>query len=206
MRFRRMEINRMRLGLLGVAILGVFSAVGLLATNFQIYNVNGQYAEAKWPGSNPNLTWNLNFTALPSNVNENGSGVTPQTVLGNAFNAWHSAAYNSSAATNIAFTFGSASTTLFPQTPAIDCQNVIGFADTANGAFPSGVIAVTTIATITNGEVPSQCTSNVPPACSLAVCIVDGDIMFNPTPPVPGTLSGTGGFRNFQSHEQPIRS
>jgi hypothetical protein len=185
----------MKLLLLGVAILGVFTGVGLLATNFQIYEVStGNYVDAKWPGSSPtNVTWNLNFTSLPSSVNENGSGVTPQTVIGNAFSAWQNAKYNGSAVTDIKFTFGTQNASL-PQAPAIDCQNVIGFGDTTPDAFATGIIAVTTISTITGGNVPSQCSSNPPPACPLDVCIVDADIMFNPTPPVPLATTGSGQF------------
>ena len=200
MSVKRMEMSRIRLLLLGVAVLGVFSAVGLLATNFDIYKISpGNYAEAKWPGANPNLTWNLNFIGTPSNVVGGGS---PQTVLTNAFNAWHSATYNSSAVTNIAFTFGSANASL-PQTPTIDCQNVIGFDDTTLGAFGSGIIAITIYATIPSGEVPSQCGANAPPPCPIAVCIVDADIMFNPTATFATSGATTGQFdlQSIAMHE-----
>ena len=91
-RVRRMEMNRQRVLLVGVAILGVFSAAGLLATNFQIYEISaGNYAEAMWPGTGPTITWNENFTSTPANVVENSSGVTPSTVLSNAFSTWANA-------------------------------------------------------------------------------------------------------------------
>ena len=46
------EMTRSRLILAGIAILGLFSAAAVLATNFQIYEVSaGNYAETMWPGN-----------------------------------------------------------------------------------------------------------------------------------------------------------
>ncbi len=130
-------MSRKKLLLVGVAILGVFSAVGLLATNFQIYEVTtGNYADAKWPGSSPNITWLLNFTSTPANVVEN-DGVTTSDSLVAAFNTWKGATYNGSAVSTIGFTAGTPSASL-PQGPATDCQNVIGFDDTTSGDLPTG--------------------------------------------------------------------
>jgi hypothetical protein len=176
-------MNRKRLLLVGAAILGVFSAVGLLATNFQVYEVSaGNYAMTMWPGIGPTITWNENFTesALPSNVFENGA-VTATTTLGNAFNAWQNATNPSDqAVTNIQFAFGTASAAL-PQEPTLDCKNVIGFADpNAANDFSTGVIAFALITTTPNGDVPgSNCPSYTTP-CPIANCIIDVDIMFNP--------------------------
>jgi len=179
-------MNRKRLLLLGVAIVGLFTAGALLATNFQIYEVSGSYYLAVWPGSTPVITWNLNFTSLPANVNENGTGVTPQTVLANAFNTWQSATSPASEpVTNISFTFGSANNS-FAQGPEVDCVNVVGFADpNAATDFGTGVIAFASIGTTNSGggAVPFTytCGSVTPnPTCPLQVCIVDVDIMFNP--------------------------
>lgn len=187
-------MSRKRLLLLGVAILGLLSAVGMLATNFQIYEISaGNYADTMWPGTAPTITWNENFTSTPANVNENGSGVTPFTVLNSAFNTWSSASYNSTAVTNISFAFGTANAS-FPQAPTLDCQNVMGFADPNAGDFPTGVIAFASIVTVPNGFVPgSNCPSYTTP-CPIANCIVDVDIMFNPNPPTPGQGTGTGEF------------
>ncbi len=193
-------MGRKTLLLLAVATLGVFSAVGMRATNFQIWDVNGTTVEAMWEGTPPSIKWNENFTTLPSNVTENGSGVAPMTVLTNAFSAWSTATYNGTPVTNIEFTFGSASAS-FPQAPTVDCQNVIGFDDTTTD-FGTGVIAFTSIATVTvpaGSTVPFaySCGSNNPspaPTCSLEACIVDVDIMFNPKPPVPFSTSTGGQF------------
>jgi hypothetical protein len=150
-----------------------------------------------WPGSSPNITWNLNFTSTPSNVTDNGSGVTPYTVLNAAFDTWEGATYNGSAVTKIGFTYGTANASL-PQVPTIDCQNVIGFADTTTGAFPTGVIAFASIASVNSsgGTVPFKYTcGSSTPSCPLDVCIVDVDIMFNPSPPVPPpATAGSGQF------------
>ncbi len=99
-----------RLALLGVAMLGVFSAAGLLATNFQIYEVtSGNYVFAIWPtlgsATSPDVTWNLNFNSLPSNVTENGSGVAPSSIFTNSFAMWEGASYNGAKVTNIEFTY-----------------------------------------------------------------------------------------------------
>ena len=48
MRARRRRMGRKTLLLLAVATLGVFSAVGMRATNFQIWDVNGTTVEAMW--------------------------------------------------------------------------------------------------------------------------------------------------------------
>ena len=204
-------MSRTRLLLLGVAILGVFSAVGLLATNFQIYEVTaGNYVDAMWPtvspATAPDITWNLNFTSTPTNVVENDS-VTPKTVISDSFDAWSTATYNSSAVTNIGFTFGTASASL-PQEPAVDCQNVIGFKDTASGVFATGVIAFAGIATVNSagGPVPFaySCGSISPnPTCPLEVCIIDVDIMFNPadTFATSGATTGQFDLQSVATHE-----
>jgi hypothetical protein len=193
-------------------MLGVFSAAGLLATNFQIYEVAaGNYVAAMWPtlspASAPNVTWNLNFTRPPLNVNDNGSGVSPKTVLSDAFNTWATATYNSSAVTNIEFTFGTADATL-PQAPEVDCKNVIGFADPNSSDFPTGVIAFASIATVnsTGGPVPFtyNCGSGSPnPTCPLEVCIVDVDVMFNPSDifATSGVTAGQYDLQSVATHE-----
>jgi hypothetical protein len=197
-----MEKSRKRLLLLGVAILGVFSAAGLLATNFQIYEVTaGNYVQAKWAGSSPDLTWNLNFTSTPASVVENGS-VTPQTAIGNAFNTWATASYNSSKVTPLGFTFGTANTS-FPPAPTLDCTNVISFDDAAAGAFPTGVIAFASVWTVNSagGSLPFaySCGSGKPNgSCPLEVCIVDVDIMFNPDD-IFATSGATTGQYDLQS-------
>jgi hypothetical protein len=174
-----MEIKRKRLFLVPVATLGVFSAAALLATNFQIYEVTaGNYALALWPGTGPAITWNLNFVSTPSNVVENNS-VTPTTALDNAFNTWQSATYNGLAVTNIAFSGPVLQSDSLPQAPAIDCQNVIGFADPNADDFPTGIIAFASIGTTKSGGGAVPLTGPCGP-CPLDVCIVDVDIMFNP--------------------------
>lgn len=190
-------MNPQRLLWVGITLLGVFSASGLQATNFQIWqDAFGNYDEARWPGSGPNITWNLNFTSTPDNVTDNGSGVSPSTVIANSFNTWATATYNGLPVTNIGFTFGVASSAL-PQAPAIDCRNVIGFADPAADAFPTGVIAFASIVHIISpdGGVPFAGPCG---PCPRQVCIVDVDIMFNPAATF-ATASATDGQYDLQS-------
>ena len=189
MRVRRPKLSGQGLLLIAVLVGGVFSGVALLATNFQIWEVtSGNYARAMWPtfgsATSPQIGWNLNFTGSPANVVDNGSGVAPQTVLADAFATWASATYRGLAVTNLAFARGASEASL-PQAPAVDCQNVIGFADPHAGDFPTGVIAFAQIATVnSNGDtVPFSytCGSITPNrTCPLDVCIIDADIMFNP--------------------------
>jgi hypothetical protein len=200
-------MNRKRLLLAGLAMAGLLSAAGLLATNFQIYEVTpgppATYAMALWQGAAPTVTWNENYTSTPANVTENGSGVTTSVVLTNAFSTWSSAQSPSGqTATAITFSFGSASTS-FPQGPTIDCQNVIGFADPTAGDFPSGVIAFASIGTVTNpntSPVNFNCGSNTG-TCSISpgVCIIDVDIMFN-----PGFTFATSGATGSQFDLQSV--
>ncbi len=204
MRARRRKLSGRRLLLVGVAIFGVLSAAGVLATEFEIFETSsGKFADAMWPGASPDVHWNLNFatTSKPANVVENG-GPSASTVLTNAFAAWHDAQYKGSSVTNIAFTFGSGSSS-FPAAPTIDCQNVISFSDTDTGDFPTGIIALTQIATVTSGESPSQCGSNAPPACPLEVCIVDADIVFNPADTFAAASPATNQFdlQSVATHE-----
>jgi hypothetical protein len=207
-----MEVSRKRLLLLGVAVFGVFSAVALLATNFQIWeDTAAKYVLAIWPtfspANSPNITWNLNFAGSPPNITDNGGGVVPKTALSNAFATWATATYQNSAVTNIGFTFGTASPSL-PQAPALDCQNVIGFSDPNPGDFPTGVIAFAQIATVNSDGDPVPfsypCGSIRPnPTCPLEVCIVDVDIMFNPgeTFATSGVTAGQFDLQSVATHE-----
>lgn len=175
-------MNCQRALLLGVAILGMFSAVALLATNFQLYEDSaGNYADTMWPGTPPAITWYENFTSTPANVAINSS-VTPDSVLNSAFSMWANAESPAGAlAANISFNEGVASASL-PQEPNFDCKNVIGFNDpNAASDFQTGVIAFALITSTPNSDVPppSNCPSYKTP-CPIANCIVDVDIMFNP--------------------------
>jgi hypothetical protein len=80
---------------------------------------------------------------------------------------------------------------------------VISFSDPESSDFPTGIIAITQIATVTNGETPSQCGSNAPPACPIDVCIVDADIVFNPAVTFATTSPGTNQFdlQSVATHE-----
>jgi hypothetical protein len=197
-------LNKSKAILAGVAILGVFSAVVLLAANFQIFEVSaGNYAENMWPGDGPTVTWNENFTTTPSNVVVNNS-VSPSTVLGNAFSSWSGALEpgTSTAATNILFSFGEASTSL-PKSPTLDCKNVVGFSDPTSGDFPTGVIAATFLTTTPHGFVPgSNCPTYTTP-CPIANCLVDADVMFNPTQTFATSAAASGQFdlQSVATHE-----
>ena len=181
MRVGRIEMNRRRIALAGIAMLGIFSAAVLLATNFQIYEISaGNFAETMWPGTGPTITWNENFTSTPSNVVVKNS-VSPSTVIGNAFSTWANATApgTSTLATNVQFSFGAANASL-PKPPILDCKNVVGFSDPNAGDFPTGVIAFAVITTTPGGFVPgSNCPTYTTP-CPIANCIVDVDVMFNP--------------------------
>ena len=182
MRVGRIEVNRQRVVLAGIAMLGIFSAAALLATNFQVFEISaGNFADTLWPGNGPTITWNENFTSTPSNVVVKNS-VSPSTVLGNAFNAWATATApgTSTLATNVQFSFGAANASL-PKPPTLDCKNVVGFSDPNAGDFPTGVIAFAVITTTPNGFVPgSNCPTYTTP-CPIANCIIDVDMMFNPS-------------------------
>ena len=203
MKLRRMELNRWRMVLGGVAMAGVLSAVAVLAANFQIHQVSvGNFSDTMWPGNGPTVTWNENFTSTPANVVVHG-GVSPSTALGNAFNTWAGAKQpgTSTLATNVKFAFGSANLSL-PQTPIPDCTNVIGFANTP-GAFPTGVVAFAAITTTPGGFVPgSMCPSYTTP-CPIGNCIVDVDVMFNPAQTFATATPGAGQFdlQSVATHE-----
>jgi hypothetical protein len=190
--------------LAGIMILGIFSAVAVLATNFQIYEVSaGNYVDTMWPGTGPTITWDENFTGTPSNVVVNNS-VSPSTVLGNAFAAWSSATApgTSTAATDVQFSFGTASTSL-PKSPTLDCKNVVGFSDPNSSDFPTGVIAFALITTTPHGFVPgSNCPSYTTP-CPIGNCIVDVDVMFNPNQTFATSSPGNGQFdlQTVATHE-----
>jgi hypothetical protein len=199
-----MEMTSVRVLLGGVAILGLFSAAAMLATNFQIYEVSaGDYADTMWPGTAPTVTWNENFTAKPSNVVVK-NGVTTSTVLTNAFSTWANATApgTSSLATNVQFSFGTASASL-PNDPTLDCKNVVGFSDPNGGDFPTGVIAFAMITTTPSGFIPgSNCPTYTTP-CPIANCIVDVDIMFNPSETFATASAGASQFdlQSVATHE-----
>ncbi len=204
MRLGRIEINRQRTVLAGIAFLGIFSAVAALATNFQIYEISaGNYADSMWPGTGPTITWDENFTSTPTNVVVKNS-VTPSTVLSDAFNTWSSATApgTSTLATNVQFSFGSANASL-PKSPTLDCKNVVGFSDPNSGDFPTGVVAFAVITTSPGGFVPgSNCPTYTTP-CPIANCIVDVDIMFNPSQTFATAAAGSNQFdlQSVATHE-----
>jgi len=188
-------MNRQRMMLAAVAVVGIFSAAALLATNFQIYEISaGNFAITQWPTST--ITWNLNFLGTPANVTENGSGITASTVIGDSFSTWANATEpgTSTLATNVQFNFG-AQNLSFPQAPTLDCQNVVGFADPNAGSdFPTGVIAFAEITTTPSGFVPgANCPSYTTP-CPISNCIVDVDIMFNPSDTFATSSASTGQY------------
>ena len=203
MRVRRKRLNPASILIAGVALVVALSSAGLLATEFEIFETTGgTFADAMWPGTAPAVTWNEDFVTTPANVVVN-DGKTVSSVLTGAFNTWQNAQYNGSAVTNIGFKFGSASAAL-PNEPTIDCQNVIGFSDPNSSDFPTGIIAITQIATIPNGEVPSQCSApHKPAACPIDFCIVDADIMFNPADTFATASPGTNQFdlQSVATHE-----
>jgi hypothetical protein len=186
-----MTMNRQRLMLGVVAILGVCSAAAVLAVSFQLVPVtSSDVREAQW--RNSTLTWSLN-PALPNSNVFSSSGVVANegaltAAVSAAFNTWHSATYNSLQVNTLSFTQGTDSALT---TPAVDCQNVVGFADTTDFPLSTGTIAfahLTYVLTPTPGSgnftygnaAPVTCNPPVALTCPYEVCIADADIEFNP--------------------------
>ncbi|MGD1102491.1 MAG: hypothetical protein ABSA59_10535, partial [Terriglobia bacterium] len=60
MSMRRMTMERQKLALGGVALLGICSAVLLFATNFQLQPVSSSIQRVTW--ATGNISWSLNPT------------------------------------------------------------------------------------------------------------------------------------------------
>lgn len=135
------------------------------------------------------VTWLLNSATPNNNVNNAGCSSTLanciQQAIAAGFTTWTSAQVGGQSLTSLTSQYNGTSTLT---TPAVDCQNVIGFSDTNSSDFATGTIAFTQVATITRpagttGPFQYQCgsgSSTVTKTCSLDDCIGDADIEFNP--------------------------
>jgi len=172
-------------GLVMIAALvaGGWAVLLFAYTSFQD-DVNNQPIPTRW--ANDQITWFLNPNGS-TNVNTTG-GVTVAAALGNAINVWAQTQFNSQTLNSLAITAGGNNTSA--SAPNIsDCLNIVGFSDTTPGDFPSGTIAFTQVATVTNNGAtnfplgPPTCPSGSPVAsqiCPTESCLIDGDMEFNP--------------------------
>ncbi len=168
---------RRRLTLPGVATLALCSAVVLYAYNPLQESVNSQAVPTGW--SDGNITWFVN----PTNTKvDTSSGITIPQSLGAAFNTWQSTQLVGQVLNTLAFTQGTPDSTL-TQPNVNDCSNVVGFTDTLASDFPTGTVAFTQIATVTNSTQNFTYSCSSAPTtrtCPYLACIADADIEFNP--------------------------
>jgi Matrixin len=183
---RKWSWGRTTMAALGLgAFLMAFSAMALLAyTTFQ-YNSGTlqapQPVAARW--SSLPVAWLMNSSRPNNNVDTTGCSIDPssciQASLAAGFTTWTSATVpiqgQLQSLTNLSTTYSGTSTVQSPN--VADCQNVIGFSDSASD-FPTGAIAFTEVATVTSSQY--TCSGGATKTCNLGDCIVDADIEFNP--------------------------
>ncbi len=188
----------------GVALAAALGSMLIFAYNPEQDDVNGAAVAARWP--NNTFAWSLNSTTK-SNVTATAAAV--KQALVNAFTAWHTATLNGQAVVNLTVT-GPATTSLTnTDGTSVDCVNIVSFVDTRTSDFPTGTIAFAAVATSflspTNPNNTYTCAGNpTQKKCSLPSCIVDADIMFNPTQPFStATPTPTGDFdvQSVATHE-----
>jgi len=153
-------------------------------------DVNGPVA-AMWQATP--IHWRIN-PSVRTNVHTTG-GDTVGAAVGKAFSTWQSSQVNGQTLTNISFTKDANTSLTDPD--FTNCLNTVSFVPSSAVAFPTGTIAFADIAT-DSGTPPTtyDCTQNgvtTTHTCNLESCIVDADIVLNPsvdfsttTPPVAG--------------------
>lgn len=170
------------------ALLLAFSAAAVFAyTTVQISLGTSQPATAVWP-TLP-VQWLLNTYTPAGNVSTSGCTLDTssciQQSLANGFAGWTSATVKiqgtPQSLTDLRVSYSGTSTAQTPD--ATDCQNVVGFSDSASD-FSTGTIAFTEIAYVTAGNLSSG------PPYGYSTCgnvssdspaiLVDADIEFNP--------------------------
>ena len=203
MKSRRTQMSNVerRLTFSGVAALALCSAVALYAYNPLQENVNNAPFPVGW--ADGNIEWFLN----PTNSNvDTSSGTTILQSLNAAFNAWQSTQFNGQTLNTLAFTHGTPDSTL-TQPDANDCVNVVGFTDTTSSDFPTGTVAFTQLATVTNPTANFSYTCTSAPTtrtCPFVACIADADIEFNPNENFSTAATTPGGdfdLRAVATHE-----
>lgn len=176
-------------------------------------NVYGQPVALTWEAGT--VTWHVNC-AVGSNVQlSSGSDCPIQAPVQAAFNTWSTASLpGGPVLTGIQISEGTPTTLIDPDAAfnAVDCVNIVSFVPSAAAKFPTGVVAFTTVATVTQplGQplpFSYQCTSagvTTTQTCSQPSCIIDGDIMFNPADPfstAQPTPSDTFDIQSVTTHE-----
>jgi hypothetical protein len=164
-----------------VAVVGLTSALLIFAYNPEQDDVNNAPVATRW--QNNSVIWNLNPT-IGTNVQTGGGDDIP-TALGKAFDTWRLTPLNGQVVTALTVIRGPDSAKTTPDTNTVDCANVVGFTDSNTKDFPTGTIAFTSLFTqFGNPPTTYQCSGNPnPQICSLASCIIDADIEFNPAEP-----------------------
>ncbi len=164
------------LALLG-ALLGIYSAVLLFGTTFQLLPINsGDVQRVTWPTGN--IAWSLNPTNTVVYTNEGmlADRAALTAALGKAFSLWSSAQYHGASVNTLSFTqTADNDNTTFVSG---DCVNSIGF----TGSLATGVIAETEVTSYSSSTPPFkyQCSSGATPRiCPQKVCISDADIEFS---------------------------
>lgn len=164
-----------------------------------------------WPGGT--VAWSLNPTLTGSHV---VAGSDVRTALKNAFATWQNAQINGQAVVQLSITEGT-DTALLTNTDPVnssDCINIVSFVDKNTNDFPmsTGAIAFAAVAT-SFGTPPNntyRCTTQTNPpvtttkSCPLKSCIIDADIMFNPSQQfstATPTPSGDFDVQSVATHE-----
>ncbi len=188
----------------GVALAAALGSLLIFAYNPEQDDVNNVAVATRW--ANNSMTWSLNPTTK-SNVT--GTAAAVKQALVNAFTAWRTATLNGQAVVNLTVT-GPATTSLTnTDGTSIDCVNIVSFVDTRTSDFPTGTIAFAAVAT-SFGTPPNNtyaCPPTAPPtnrSCPLLSCIIDADIMFNPTQPfstAQPTPTGSFDVQSVATHE-----
>lgn len=198
---RRAQKVRLRRGLLiGSACSVTLYAFLLFAYSPEQDDVNGP-VPTHWP--NGSVTWQIN-PATGSNVHTSG-GANVTTVIQNSFNTWNQTPLVGAQVLNaLAVTQGPNTNVTDPN--ASDCVNVISFTASSSAGFPTGAIAFTAITT-SYGTPPtfySCTTSPTTRTCNLASCLIDADIVFNPSEQFSTTtpaLTGDFDVQSVATHE-----
>ncbi len=158
------------------------------------------------------VTWFMNPYTPNNNVATPGCSVDPssciQQSLAAGFATWTSARIGGQSLTDLTTQYVTPPANL-PTAPTADCQNVIGFSESASD-FPTGAIAFTAVALVTapsSGTTSFQytCSGGVTKTCALPVCLADADIEFNPNQSFSTSLtpsSGTYSIQAVATHEE----
>lgn len=169
------------------ALLLAFSAAAVFAyTTVQVSIGASQPISPVWP-TLP-VKWGLNPYTPANNVSTSGCTIDPSSCieqsLANGFHTWTSALIQGQSLTNLSVQYITPTSPLPTAPDATDCQNVIGFSDSASD-FSTGTVAFTEIAYVTASNLSSG------PPYGYSTCgnvssdspaiLIDADIEFNPS-------------------------